>query len=102
MTKAKIMIENSRGGIDLVRESNEQLTVDQALEKAIRDTYIPRQDIAPKEIGSGLWWDTSVEESARPMRYDEATSQWVPVGCSKEELDQISRLIKACRKTGHQ
>ncbi len=62
------------------------------VERAIRETYIPRQPYPPDEIGSGLWWDTSVEP-ARLMRYDNLTGKWVPVGPTQEELDEITREV---------
>ncbi|MFS0643661.1 phage tail protein [Siminovitchia sp. 179-K 8D1 HS] len=67
------------------------------VERAIRETYIPRQDTPPEEIGSGLWWDTSVEPE-RLMKYDSLTGKWVPVGPTQEELDEIVKEVEDALK----
>ncbi|WP_442636614.1 DUF7359 domain-containing protein [Rossellomorea marisflavi] len=58
--------------------------------QVIIDTYAPRQPEPPEEVGSGLWWDTSVEPP-RFKRYDDATGEWIPVAPTDEEVEAILR-----------
>ncbi|MCA1025658.1 phage tail protein [Cytobacillus kochii] len=57
------------------------------VEKAIRETYIPRSPTPPTEEHNGLWWNTSVEPP-RLMRFDEATNEWIPLAPNQEEVSQ--------------